>query len=45
MFTRIVILFILISKLTFAQDLYVDDDSYLYAKNVVVFVNNDSWYL
>ena len=41
MFTRIVILFILISKLTFAQDLYVDDDSYLYAKNVVVFVNND----
>jgi len=41
MFIRIVILFILISKLTFAQDLYVDDDSYLYAKNVVVFVNND----
>lgn len=41
MFKRIFVLFILFHSFAFAQDLYVDDNSYLYARDVVVFVNDD----
>ncbi|MEW4922705.1 T9SS type A sorting domain-containing protein [Algibacter sp. 2305UL17-15] len=40
-FTLAFILAITYSFNTFSQDLYVDDDSYLYARDVVLFVNND----
>ncbi|MGB5417260.1 T9SS type A sorting domain-containing protein [Algibacter sp.] len=41
MVKRFFILFILAYNVSFSQDLYVDDNSYLFAKDVVVFVNDD----
>jgi len=41
MYKRILFLFIFVFNFAFAQDLYVDDNSFLYSKNTVVFVNND----
>ena len=41
MLKRIIILFIATYNFAFAQDLYVDSNSYLYARDLVVYVNND----
>ncbi|WP_298553519.1 T9SS type A sorting domain-containing protein [uncultured Algibacter sp.] len=41
MFKRIFVLFIFTYNLAYTQDLYVADNSYLYARDVVVFVNDD----
>lgn len=40
--TNLLIIVLLISSFSFAQaDLYVDDNSFIYAKDIVVFVNDD----
>ncbi|WP_298494917.1 T9SS type A sorting domain-containing protein [uncultured Algibacter sp.] len=41
MFKKIILLSLFTYNFTFGQDLYVDDNSYLYAKDIVLFVNND----
>jgi hypothetical protein len=40
-YISVLALFLLCGFTGFSQDLYVDNDSYLYARDVVVFVNND----
>ena len=41
MFKKIIFLFIFTCNFIFGQDLYVDDNTYMYVKDVPVFVNND----
>ena len=41
MFKKIIFLLIVTCNIAFGQDLYVDDNSYMYARDVVVFVNDD----
>ncbi|MEC3908589.1 T9SS type A sorting domain-containing protein [Tamlana sp. 2201CG12-4] len=41
MFYRLLIVIVFTINFSFSQDLYVADDSYLYSRDVVVFVNDD----
>lgn len=41
MFKKIILLSLFTYNFTFGQDLYVDNNSYLYAKDIVLYVNND----
>lgn len=41
MLKKTILFFILSFNLAFSQDLYIDDNSFLYAQDVVLYVNND----
>lgn len=41
MFKKIIFLFIFTCNFIFGQDLYIDDNTYMYVRDVPVFVNND----